>query len=258
MAKVCTLTSTMVLSLLDGLQYLYSDFEPNFAHVMFPCFDQPDMKGTLDLVVTVPSRWIAISNEKVSKSEKIKVNDNEESTYFNWLLDNTRFIRLPCSVAICSPWLRALTFQSPTTTRITWFPSPSTAKTRWSKVCKCRLKSFLKSMTKLYSFTKASFRLFTLSRKTIEYSFPSKIIEYRLFVKGHGKCRRNHNKCWFALGNWAVWEISSHQNVCSWSNFYFSFVTCGLAIWWPWSGGTICGSTSLLRSVFATFVFKTS
>ena len=30
----------------DGLQYLYTQFEVNFCHQVFPCFDQPDIKAT--------------------------------------------------------------------------------------------------------------------------------------------------------------------------------------------------------------------
>ena len=46
----------------DGLEYLYSNFEPFSAHRLFPCFDQPDLKATYDLDVTAPRGWRVISS----------------------------------------------------------------------------------------------------------------------------------------------------------------------------------------------------
>ncbi len=46
----------------DGETYLYSDFEPREAHRVYPCFDQPDLKGTLTLDVTAPQGWEVIAN----------------------------------------------------------------------------------------------------------------------------------------------------------------------------------------------------
>ena len=45
----------------DGSVYTYTDFEPYNANHMFPCFDQPDIKGTYSLKVEVPSNWQVIS-----------------------------------------------------------------------------------------------------------------------------------------------------------------------------------------------------
>jgi aminopeptidase N len=47
--------------------YLYTQFEPFSANRMFPCFDQPDLKATLDLVVKAPKSWKIISNEYPTK-----------------------------------------------------------------------------------------------------------------------------------------------------------------------------------------------
>ena len=49
----------------DGEVYVYSNFEPFEAHRLFPCFDQPDIKGTLAIRVTVPATWAVISNSPV-------------------------------------------------------------------------------------------------------------------------------------------------------------------------------------------------
>ncbi|MBI4040690.1 MAG: aminopeptidase N [Deltaproteobacteria bacterium] len=50
----------------DGLIYLYSDFEPYDANLMFPCFDQPDLKATFMLTVDAPLEWEVISTMKES------------------------------------------------------------------------------------------------------------------------------------------------------------------------------------------------
>ena len=47
---------------IDGEVYVYSNFEPFEAHRLFPCFDQPDLKGTLAIRVTAPTAWAVISN----------------------------------------------------------------------------------------------------------------------------------------------------------------------------------------------------
>jgi aminopeptidase N len=46
----------------DGRVYLYSDLEPNFAHEIFPCFDQPDLKAPIELTVSAPDNWTVVGN----------------------------------------------------------------------------------------------------------------------------------------------------------------------------------------------------
>ena len=46
----------------DGEEYLYTNFEPYNAHWLFPCFDQPDIKGHYSLTVTAPEHWQLIAN----------------------------------------------------------------------------------------------------------------------------------------------------------------------------------------------------
>ena len=48
--------------------YMYTLFVPNRAHSVFPCFDQPDMKASYNLTLTVPGRWKAVSNSPVISS----------------------------------------------------------------------------------------------------------------------------------------------------------------------------------------------
>ncbi|HCC61967.1 MAG TPA: aminopeptidase N, partial [Pseudomonas sp.] len=47
----------------DGATYVYSNLEPFSAHRVFPCFDQPDIKATYQLMVTAPPTWQVISAE---------------------------------------------------------------------------------------------------------------------------------------------------------------------------------------------------
>ncbi|WP_228389148.1 aminopeptidase N [Cumulibacter manganitolerans] len=46
----------------DNETYLYSQFETANAKLMFPCFDQPDLKATFTFHVTAPQGWQVISN----------------------------------------------------------------------------------------------------------------------------------------------------------------------------------------------------
>ena len=51
----------------DGAVYLYTQFETADCKRMFPCFDQPDLKGRFALELEVPEGWKAISNGKEEK-----------------------------------------------------------------------------------------------------------------------------------------------------------------------------------------------
>jgi len=46
----------------DGLEYLYTDLQPNMAMRVFPCFDQPDLRASFRLQLTLPSAWVASAN----------------------------------------------------------------------------------------------------------------------------------------------------------------------------------------------------
>ncbi|MGC8460429.1 MAG: aminopeptidase N [Candidatus Dormibacteria bacterium] len=46
----------------DQQVYLHSHFEPFDAHLMYPCFDQPDLKATYSFHVTGPKDWKIVSN----------------------------------------------------------------------------------------------------------------------------------------------------------------------------------------------------
>lgn len=46
----------------DGEEYVYTNFEPFEAHRLFPCFDQPDIKGRYLVQVTAPASWEVVAN----------------------------------------------------------------------------------------------------------------------------------------------------------------------------------------------------
>jgi aminopeptidase N len=46
----------------DDAVYLHSQFEPFDAHLVYPCFDQPDLKAVFDLSVDAPADWVVVSN----------------------------------------------------------------------------------------------------------------------------------------------------------------------------------------------------
>lgn len=54
----------------DNEEYFFTDFEPYYAHWMFPCLDQPDLKATYKLTVKAPEQWKIIHNEMVSSESK--------------------------------------------------------------------------------------------------------------------------------------------------------------------------------------------
>ena len=46
----------------DGEAYVYSDAEPYDIHRVYPCFDQPDLKGKFTFTVKAPAGWQVASN----------------------------------------------------------------------------------------------------------------------------------------------------------------------------------------------------
>ena len=53
----------------DRSEYVYTDFEAYYAHNLFPCFDQPDLKARYRLTVEAPAKWTVISNEIAEDAE---------------------------------------------------------------------------------------------------------------------------------------------------------------------------------------------
>lgn len=51
--------------------FLYTLLVPDRARTLFPCFDQPDMKATYRLMLTVPKSWVAVSNTAIEGVEEL-------------------------------------------------------------------------------------------------------------------------------------------------------------------------------------------
>ena len=48
----------------DGEDYIWTQFESFFCHLLFPCFDQPSLKASLTMSVIAPEDWKVIVNER--------------------------------------------------------------------------------------------------------------------------------------------------------------------------------------------------
>src|SRR5205814_236924 len=60
----------------EGNDYLYTLLVPSDANLLFPCFDQPDLKARLTLTLVVPKAWQALANgvtEHVSDDGEARV-----------------------------------------------------------------------------------------------------------------------------------------------------------------------------------------
>lgn len=57
-------------SLNRNQEFLYTLLVPDRARTLFPCFEQPDIKASYTLALTIPEEWVAVSNT-VAKSEVI-------------------------------------------------------------------------------------------------------------------------------------------------------------------------------------------
>jgi aminopeptidase N len=53
----------------DGAEYVYTNFEPYEAHRLFPCFDQPDIKGHYTFDVTAPASWAVVANSPLQSAD---------------------------------------------------------------------------------------------------------------------------------------------------------------------------------------------
>ncbi len=56
------------LSLNRNDEYVHTLFVPDRTRTVFPCFDQPDLKATFVLSLTVPEGWMAVSNATLRDS----------------------------------------------------------------------------------------------------------------------------------------------------------------------------------------------
>lgn len=54
----------------DSRSYVYTDIEPCFSHLIFPCFNQPDLKATFKLTLSTLNDWNTFSCNKKSVEDK--------------------------------------------------------------------------------------------------------------------------------------------------------------------------------------------
>ncbi len=53
----------------DGQDYLYTLLVPSDANLLFPCFDQPDLKARVTLQVVAPRRWSVLANGAATRTD---------------------------------------------------------------------------------------------------------------------------------------------------------------------------------------------
>jgi aminopeptidase N len=67
---------------MDKKEYLYTQFEPYECHLVFPVFDQPDIKAKLSLTLIGPEEWILLSNEYETWNNKLDKTSTEITQLF--------------------------------------------------------------------------------------------------------------------------------------------------------------------------------
>lgn len=48
----------------DNSEYIYTELEPDYCHICFPCFDQPDLKAPHKTCIVAPVDWEVITNSE--------------------------------------------------------------------------------------------------------------------------------------------------------------------------------------------------
>lgn len=83
----------------DGQEYLYTNFEPYEAHRLYPCFDQPDIKGTYRFSVTAPADWEVIANSPLAN--QTTGSDGRKTHRF----DQTEVFSTYLTALVCGPYV---------------------------------------------------------------------------------------------------------------------------------------------------------
>ena len=76
----------------DSREYFYTQFESFNAHKCFPCFDQPDLKANLKLMIMAPDSWKVISNEHEEEPVNIETEWNGDSPVYSYRDTSKAFI----------------------------------------------------------------------------------------------------------------------------------------------------------------------
>lgn len=75
---------------IDKKEYLYTQFEPYSCNLVFPVFDQPDLKATLQLTLVGPNDWVLLSNENEKWIKELDSNESEVKDLLNSELKVTK------------------------------------------------------------------------------------------------------------------------------------------------------------------------
>jgi aminopeptidase N len=82
----------------DERVYLHSQFEPFDAHLVYACFDQPDLKTTFSLDVDAPEEWVVISNGRALERPR----DGQAG---RWRFESTPRISTYVTACVAGPYV---------------------------------------------------------------------------------------------------------------------------------------------------------
>ena len=80
----------------DQEVFLYTQFEPQDAHRVYACFDQPDLKAPITMSATAPAGWQVVSNARVASRP-------EEGQSGSWTFEPTKPISTYISALVTGP-----------------------------------------------------------------------------------------------------------------------------------------------------------
>lgn len=81
----------------DGATYLYTLLVPSDASLLFPCFDQPDLKARIRWHLTVPANWKVLANGALERRE-------DHGATATWHMAQTAPISTYLAAFAAGPW----------------------------------------------------------------------------------------------------------------------------------------------------------
>ena len=81
----------------DGASYLYTLLVPSDANLLFPCFDQPDLKARVRWHLTVPAAWSVLANGALERRE-------DHGATATWHMAQTAPISTYLAAFAAGPW----------------------------------------------------------------------------------------------------------------------------------------------------------
>ncbi|MGE7435294.1 aminopeptidase N [Kitasatospora sp. NPDC001175] len=88
----------------DGAVYLYATCGPDNAPLVFPCFDQPDLKAPIHLAATAPANWTLVANgagERTDPAERADADPGEGTA--RWVFAPTQPISTYLFTVVAGP-----------------------------------------------------------------------------------------------------------------------------------------------------------